>query len=70
MLVNPFDTEGVARTIRRAFFSPESNRRTRMRKMRESVRRHNIYWWVDSFLMAAFSLNLNDFPPLESVNFS
>ncbi|MFW5838072.1 MAG: alpha,alpha-trehalose-phosphate synthase (UDP-forming) [Desulfovibrionaceae bacterium] len=69
LLVNPFDSEGVARTIRRAYRATEADRRTRMRKMRDAVRRHNIYWWVDSFLMAAFSMNLNDFPPLESVDF-
>jgi trehalose 6-phosphate synthase len=36
-----------------------------MRKLRESVRKQNIFWWVESFLQAAFARNLEDFPPVE-----
>ncbi|WP_029894912.1 alpha,alpha-trehalose-phosphate synthase (UDP-forming) [Desulfohalovibrio reitneri] len=62
ILVNPYDTEGVAKAIRRAYYMDKRERHTRMSKLRESVRRNNIYWWVDSFLQAAFSSQLEDFP--------
>ncbi len=36
-----------------------------MQKLREKIRKQNIFWWVDSFLQAALSRQLVDFPPLE-----
>jgi trehalose 6-phosphate synthase len=36
-----------------------------MRKLRESVRRQNIFRWVDSFLQAGFARHLVDFPSIE-----
>ena len=69
-MVNPHDLEGVARAIRRTFYWDNTERTVRMRRLRDSVRRSNIYWWVDSFLLAAFSKNLGDFPPLDTVRYS
>jgi trehalose 6-phosphate synthase len=69
ILVNPYDVEGVARSIRRAFYMDEDERKRRMAGMRESVKKADIFWWVDSFLKAAFSRQLEDFPPMESVDF-
>ena len=48
---------------------PVLERKMRIHKLRENVRRNNISVWVDSFLKAAFSRNLDDFPSQETVQF-
>ena len=58
LLVNPYDIEGVADTLRRAFEMPREERAARMRAMRRSIRRHDVYWWLDSFLGMAFAHEL------------
>jgi len=55
LLVNPYDIEGIAEAIYRAFNLPEEERKKRMQKMRRIVRRRDIYWWIRSFLNAAIS---------------
>lgn len=62
LLVNPHDIEGVAEAIYRAVTMNPEEKRQRMRRLRESIRRHDIFWWVDSYLKAAFSKKLGDFP--------
>jgi trehalose 6-phosphate synthase len=61
LLVNPHDTEGVADAIHQAFTMDYEERRTRMRRLRRSIARHDIYRWVNSFLKAAISKDLADF---------
>ena len=53
LLVNPYDVEGVADAIRRAHLMPEPERVARMRAMRRSIRRQDVFWWVEGFLRAA-----------------
>jgi trehalose 6-phosphate synthase len=65
LLVNPFDREGVASALDRALRMPRSEQRTRMRKLRREVREHDIFHWLDSFLEAAVSRQLNQFPRTE-----
>ncbi len=65
LLVNPYDVEGVADAIMQALQMSPEERSSRMRKMRELVRRHDIYKWVDSILQAAMQKRLEDFPPVE-----
>jgi len=65
LLVNPHDIDGTAAAIARAVDMPESERRSRMRKMRRAVREHDIFWWLDSFLAAADAQRAPDFPVLE-----
>ncbi len=65
ILVNPYDVEGVANAIFRAFTMKMSERRRRMRRLREVVKRRNIFWWVDSFLHTALAKHLADFPYTE-----
>jgi trehalose 6-phosphate synthase/phosphatase len=62
LLVNPFDIEGVAGAIRAAHGMSEAERLARMRAMRRSIRRQDVFWWVDSFLRAAIARDLRDFP--------
>jgi alpha,alpha-trehalose-phosphate synthase [UDP-forming] len=64
ILVNPYDVEGVADAIYRAYTMGVEEKRARMRKMRRSIQRQDIYWWVDSFLKAGTSLDLGYFPPM------
>lgn len=66
LLVNPHDIEGVADTIYRAFTMTDDEQRARMRRMRRSIRKHDIFWWVDSFLRAAIAKDLSAFPMLEN----
>jgi len=63
--VNPYDEEGVADTIYKAVTMPMEERGQRMRKLRASIRKHDIYWWVNSFLEAAIAKRLNNFPVVE-----
>jgi trehalose 6-phosphate synthase/phosphatase len=53
LLVNPYDVEDVARTIHRAYHLSGTERRARMRRLQEGIRRQDIHWWVRSFLHAA-----------------
>ena len=62
LLVNPYDIEGVADTIHRAFTMSDEERRSRMRRLRRSIRDSDIFWWVDSFLRAAIAKDLSAFP--------
>jgi trehalose 6-phosphate synthase/phosphatase len=61
-LVNPFDTEGVADALARALSLSAGEQRTRMHRLRRTVREYDIYHWLDEFLDAAVSKELADFP--------
>jgi trehalose 6-phosphate synthase/phosphatase len=65
LLVNPNDQQGLADTIHRALTMDEKERRERMRGLRRSIARHNVFWWVSQFLRAAFSVDLESFPRQE-----
>jgi trehalose 6-phosphate synthase len=62
LLVNPYDVEGVAEAIRVAHRMPKEERIARMRAMRRSIRRNDVFAWVDAFLRAAVSRDLRAFP--------
>lgn len=64
-LINPYDIEGLSETIYKALTLPSSDRKKRMRKMRRNVQRYDVFWWVQSFLNAAISKELHDFPIIE-----
>lgn len=65
LLVNPYDTEGIGEAIQRALTMEATERQTRMRRMRQIVRKRDVHWWVGTFLHAAFARDLDDFPVLE-----
>jgi trehalose 6-phosphate synthase len=50
LLVNPYDTQGLADSIHRALTMPPEERRARMARMRTQVREHNIYRWAGSLI--------------------
>ncbi len=62
ILVNPYDVVRVSDAIHQAIHMPPDERHERMRKLRRSIRRRDIFWWVDSFLEAAIAKNLDSFP--------
>jgi len=53
LLVNPYDIEGVADAIYQAYGMNIDERRWRMQRLRKSVARRDVFWWVNSFLQAA-----------------
>jgi trehalose 6-phosphate synthase len=40
----------------------QDEREARMRGMRRSIRRQDVFWWVGSFLRAAIAKDLSAFP--------
>ena len=62
LLVNPHDVQGVAAALRKAYSMAPAERTARMRAMRRSIRRQDVFAWVESFLGAASARDLNDFP--------
>jgi trehalose 6-phosphate synthase len=65
LLVNPYDVEGVAEAIRWAFTMPKDEAKGRMQRMRETIRRTDVGWWVDTFLKAAFDQELGESATVE-----
>jgi alpha,alpha-trehalose-phosphate synthase [UDP-forming] len=51
-VVNPYDVESSAEVIYGSINTPEQEKRERMGRMREVVRRHDIYSWLRRFLLA------------------
>ena len=62
LMVNPYDLEGVADAIYRAFKMEREEQSQRMRRLRRSIQQQNIFRWVNSFLRAAIARDLKDFP--------
>lgn len=50
LIVNPYDTDGVAEAIRAGLDMSRDDRRTRMKRMRKQVMEHNIYLWAANVL--------------------
>ena len=46
VLVNPFDLDGVARSMAEALAMPAGERSPRMRRMRDQVRSHDVHVWA------------------------
>ncbi len=52
LIVNPYDVESVADTIRRALTMPEGERRSRMLRLKRRVTEHDVHAWARAFLAA------------------
>lgn len=65
LLVNPYSIEEVSNAIHQAVEMGAEERRLRMKRLRGIIRQTDIFWWLDSFLRAAFARNLDDFPLME-----
>jgi trehalose 6-phosphate synthase len=68
VLVNPYNIEEVSEALYKAYSMDIRERNSRMKKMQQSIARNDIYMWVNSYLKAAFSANLDDFPLLDDYN--
>jgi trehalose 6-phosphate synthase len=56
LIVNPYDTHGMAETIDLALRMEPAVQRERMREMRELVRQRNVYRWAGQMLLDAARL--------------
>lgn len=50
--VNPFDAEGMVRTLKEAIDMPRDERLQRLRRLKETVERLNVHRWASGFLDA------------------
>jgi len=50
IIVNPYDIESTGEAIAQALRMDVTEMMDRMRRMRTSVREHNIYWWASSLI--------------------
>ena len=64
LLVNPYDIENVSRSIHRAFSMELDEKRERMKKLRRSISRNDIFHWVNSFIGAS-AKNSNTVPEVD-----
>ena len=65
LLVNPYDRDGVADAIHEAVNMSTEEKQARMRRLRQLIRRRDIFAWVNAFLGAAISRDLTSYPVLE-----
>ena len=65
ILVNPYHIEAVSDALYTAYTMDARQRRERMKRMQQSISRYDIYWWVNSYLQAAFAQQLDAFPLME-----
>jgi trehalose 6-phosphate synthase len=75
LMVNPYDIEGVANAIYHAYKMNIEERRKRMKSLRHSIWKMDVFHWVNAFLRAAIEKDLSSFglmeffvpsPPLEN----
>jgi alpha,alpha-trehalose-phosphate synthase [UDP-forming] len=59
IIVNPYDIQSTADAIARALNMDIAEMVDRMRRMRKSVKEHNIYWWAGSLIGELCDLRLN-----------
>jgi trehalose 6-phosphate synthase len=52
LLVNPYDTDGVADTIQRALQMPLQERQARHQALLNDIRAQDVHWWRKKFLAA------------------
>ncbi|MBA3015275.1 MAG: trehalose-6-phosphate synthase [Desulfobulbaceae bacterium] len=65
LLVNPYDIEGVADVIYEAFIMDKETRQARMRKMRRSIKKNDIFHWVNTYFRVGLDKDLSQFPVAE-----
>ena len=65
LLVNPYDVEAVAESIRQALTMSKEERRERMNRLRQTIRRRDVFHWVETFLQASTPQSRDDLPPTD-----
>ena len=69
MLINPYDTDGVAEAIKDALEMPADERRERMQAMRAYLAAHDIHRWVDGCMADALGRSTAFIAPPPSQDF-
>ncbi|MEA1970214.1 MAG: trehalose-6-phosphate synthase, partial [Thermodesulfobacteriota bacterium] len=64
IMINPYDIEDVSRSIHQAFSMELDEKRERMKKLRRSIYRNDIFRWVNSFVGASMK-NSNTVPEVD-----
>lgn len=49
IIVNPHDIEGIADAIKHALDMSEDEKRKRLEALKKKVKRHDVFWWVNTF---------------------
>ena len=52
LLVNPYDSQGMADSIQQALQMPLAERQDRHQKLMARIRKHDVHWWRNAFLQA------------------
>ena len=53
LIINPYDTEGLASAIDRALTMPRNEQVERMKMMRSQIKENNVYRWAANILIDA-----------------
>lgn len=61
MMVNPYDAQCIAEALHDAFLMSAAERQDRMRRLRRSIRSHNVFHWADTFLATLTDRNVSHF---------
>ncbi len=64
-LINPYDIEATADTIKDILEMEEKVKVKRIKKLAEHIKKYNISWWGNTFLNTAFGKKIEDSPLLE-----
>jgi trehalose-6-phosphate synthase len=59
LLVNPYDVDQLADSIRRGLEMPPGERRARMQQMRRTVKEHNVYRWAADLISELANIRLD-----------
>lgn len=65
LLVNPYDIERVADVIYEAYTMDDETRQARMKKLRRSIKKNDIFHWVNTYFRAGIAKELRQFPVAE-----
>ena len=57
LIINPYDIENTAETIKFALEMPVSEQELRMQLMRQEIVSNNIYYWAADLLKTMASIN-------------
>jgi trehalose-6-phosphate synthase len=63
IIVNPYDTEQLGDAIRISLEMDPAERRTRMQRMRQTVKEHNVYRWAGNLISELSEIRLEENEP-------
>ena len=66
IIVNPYDTEQVGAAIRQALEMDPVECRTRMQRMRRTVKEHNVYRWAGNLIAELSEIRIEETEPAPS----